>query len=298
VNRIEDRLRDAFAAAADTVRPEAVRGLADRPVLARSRRIAPLAAAAAVAVVVIGASVATPLVLARSHHSRAPSTGAGPSEPAASAGPSGAVLVVPNVTGMSVSQATATLHTLGLRISEWPSAAGPGPTGTVLSQIPAAGTRAPPNAIVALAISSALGQQVTVTLAPGRVVTVSAFAATIEIPRSWQPTPGLGPAVGYNGSSGWVQLRAEAEPAGIRAACRAVAAVGVSQYGHRPLISYRRIDGRPGCQIVPDLVNGALPMTAVVVEYRSRLRDGANVLVVDADPATMAGVIASVKLRH
>jgi hypothetical protein len=297
VNRIEDRLRDAFAAAADTVRPEAVRGLADRPVLARSRRIAPLAAAAAVAVV-IGASVATPLALVRGHHSGPPSTRAGASSPAASVGPSGAGLIVPDVTGLSAGQATATLQALGLRISKWPSVVGTEPTGTVLTQNPVPGTRVPVSTIVALAIKSAPSPDVTVTLTPGRLVTVSAYAATIDIPQSWQPTPDLGPAVGYNGSSGWVQLQAEDEPAGIRAACRAVAAENVSQYGHRPFISFRRIDGRPGCQIVADLVNGALPMTSALVEYRSRLRDGANVLVIGGDPATMTGVIASVKLHH
>jgi hypothetical protein len=64
VNRIEDRLRDAFGAAAGTVRPETIRGLRDRPASPRrSRRLAPLAAAAAVAVVIAATSVITALVL-------------------------------------------------------------------------------------------------------------------------------------------------------------------------------------------------------------------------------------------
>jgi hypothetical protein len=74
VNTVEDRLRDAYRAAAETVRPETVlaegvRGLRDddppralrpRRWPARGRLLIPLAAAAAVAAVAIGASVLLP----------------------------------------------------------------------------------------------------------------------------------------------------------------------------------------------------------------------------------------------
>jgi hypothetical protein len=75
VNTMEDQLRDAYAAAAQTVRPDSIRGLPDqaagkagRPAFrsaspARSRRarvLVPLAAAAAVAVIAVAASLVLP----------------------------------------------------------------------------------------------------------------------------------------------------------------------------------------------------------------------------------------------
>jgi len=64
VNRMEDRLRDAFGAAAGTVRADTIRGLPGRPPSPPGRRwLVPLAAAAAVAVVIAAVFVITPLVL-------------------------------------------------------------------------------------------------------------------------------------------------------------------------------------------------------------------------------------------
>lgn len=91
MNCLEDRLRDAFGAAAQTVRPDSVRALRARPHPGRRRRLAPLAAAAAVAAIVVAASVSTPLLLTGRNHARPSSTGSGPSAPTASAGPSGAL---------------------------------------------------------------------------------------------------------------------------------------------------------------------------------------------------------------
>ncbi|HEY5989549.1 MAG TPA: DPP IV N-terminal domain-containing protein [Streptosporangiaceae bacterium] len=69
MNRIEERLRDAFADAARTVRPEAIRGLPDRrAALRRRRQVAPLAAGAAAAVVIAATFVITPLVLSGREH--------------------------------------------------------------------------------------------------------------------------------------------------------------------------------------------------------------------------------------
>lgn len=69
MNRIEERLRDAFAEAARTVRPDAIRGLPDPPAALRRRRVlAPLAAGAAVAVVIAATFVITPLVLSGQEH--------------------------------------------------------------------------------------------------------------------------------------------------------------------------------------------------------------------------------------
>jgi hypothetical protein len=80
VNTLEDRLRDAYRAAAQAVPPETIRGLDDqaqgitrashpRP---RRRKLIPLAAAAAVAAVVVGAALVVPLAL--SGHQRGPGT--------------------------------------------------------------------------------------------------------------------------------------------------------------------------------------------------------------------------------
>lgn len=64
MNRMEDRLRDAFGAVAATIRAETIRGLPDRPPRPPGRRwLVPLAAAAAVAVVIAAVFVVTPLVL-------------------------------------------------------------------------------------------------------------------------------------------------------------------------------------------------------------------------------------------
>jgi hypothetical protein len=301
VNGLGDRLRDAFVAAAETVQRESVGPLSARPRATRTRRLAPLAAAAVVAVIVVGASVGTPLPLTGGKPARPSSARTGPSSPAASVTPSTAVLHVPKVTGMSVSQASAMLQALGFRITESLGTASTAPAGTVLIQDPAADSLVPEGAIVTLAVSGGTNLQVTATLAPSRLVTVSAYAVTIRILQSWRPTRGLGSAIGYNGAAGWVQLQAVTESATLHAACRDVAAHNVSQYGHHPYVSYRRIEGRPGCQIVPDLQAGGIPvppMMSALVEYRSPLRDGANFLLISADPASLLGILDTMKLHH
>lgn len=64
MKRMEDRLRDAFGAAAGTVRADTIRGLPGRPPGPPGRRwLVPLAAAAAVAVVIAAVFIVTPLVL-------------------------------------------------------------------------------------------------------------------------------------------------------------------------------------------------------------------------------------------
>ena len=140
----------------------------------------------------------------------------------------------------------------------------------------------------------------TITLQPTRLVTVSADAVTIRIPRAWRPTSGIRPVVGYHGVSGWVQVQGVTEPAGVRAACTGVAAHSVSHYGRRPAIRYLRIDGRPGCEIVPGMSAGgtAAPMISALVEYRSPLTHGANFLLISADPADLLGMIRSIRVHH
>jgi hypothetical protein len=157
VNRLEDRLRDAFGAAAETVRPESVGVLREQARPARTRRLAPLTAAAAVAVVIIGAAVITPLALAGGHST--PSRPARPTlSPAARASPSGAaVTVVPDVVDMMISQATSLLQATGLQVIVVEQASSAFPPGCVIAQTPVAGTRSPAGAIVMLSVAAEPG---------------------------------------------------------------------------------------------------------------------------------------------
>jgi PASTA domain len=161
VNRLEDRLRDALGATAETVRPESVTGLPDPSRVTRTRHVAALAAAAAVAVVIIGASVSTPLFLAGGH--AAPSRPAGPAatSPAALASPSGAaVTVVPDVVDTMVNQATSLLRDAGLQVMVVEQASSAFPPGCVIAQSPVAGTRSPAGATVVLSVAAAPGPSV------------------------------------------------------------------------------------------------------------------------------------------
>lgn len=300
MSQLEDRLRDAFGAAAQTVGPDSVGGLRSRQSVTRTPRLGPLLVAAAVAVVVIGASVITPLVLARGQHAQSSSTRGAQSSPAASASPSAALLVVPNVTGTSLSRAAATLQAADLRITLAWEPSSTAPTDTVIIQDPASGAKVPVTAIVTMTISSGPGPGMTGTMAPSRLVTVSAYAVTIRIPQTWQRTRGLGSGVGYSGASGWIQLQAVPERAGLHAACASVAARNVSWYGRHPFIGYLRIDGRPSCQIPGLLVNSgtAVQLSSVLVEYRSPISGGANFLLISGDPATITGILITIRLHR
>jgi DNA-binding beta-propeller fold protein YncE len=88
VNSLEDRLRDAYRGAAETVRPEQVpvprwareqSGRREPPVRQRAwRKLIPLAAAAAVIVVAVGAAVVLPRVLAGTRTTPVPTAPTGP----------------------------------------------------------------------------------------------------------------------------------------------------------------------------------------------------------------------------
>jgi hypothetical protein len=83
VSTLEDRLREAFRADAETVRPEAIPGPPAPPARPRrrwfgSRRarvLIPLAAAAAVVAIVAGLAAAAPLLLGRAHQASPPGPG-------------------------------------------------------------------------------------------------------------------------------------------------------------------------------------------------------------------------------
>jgi hypothetical protein len=158
MKHLEDRLRDAFSTAAETVRPESAAVMRETSRPARSRRLAPLAAAAAVAVVAIGASVITPLALTGGH-------GPPPSPPRPTA-PSGTqpshrghglaprlgpapVRTIPDTLGMRVNQALALLQTEGFDV-RMEAVTAPGVPGTVVNETPPLGTRAPTGAVIIL----------------------------------------------------------------------------------------------------------------------------------------------------
>jgi hypothetical protein len=302
VNRIEDRLRDAFGAAAGTVRPELVARLPEPSRVARTRRLTALTAAAAVAVVIVAASVMTPLALAGGHG--APSRPAGPAAPSptAPAHPSSTrVTTVPMVVGMTSSQAAVVLQAAGLLVMIDSQGSSAVPPGTVIAQNPDAGSRLTSGATITLTVAAS-GSSETFTLAPTRLATFPVYAVTIAVEQNWQPTPFLGPAEGYRGADGWVTLSAVAEPSGLEAACSAVA--GQPAYGSHPQIIDRSIGGRPGCLIVPsgDAPAAAggpgLPETSALVEYRTPLSRGDNFLLISTDPPHLQQVVASVQLHH
>ncbi|HEY7324497.1 MAG TPA: PASTA domain-containing protein [Streptosporangiaceae bacterium] len=304
MNRVEERLRDAFAAAAETVRPESISERPDRPKAESRWHVAPLAAAAAVAVVVIGASVITSLALGGGHQAPATPGRAGVPAPSASAGgASASPITVPLTVGMSVTQAEAVLSAVGLQVTVQAQEATAVPAGTVIAQTPVGGARVAFGATVTVTVADRTGSSATFTLAPPRLVTIPTYAVTIAIPKSWQPTDHLGRMTGYSGADGWVQVSAQAEPGGLQASCRAVASHPA--YGPHPEIVYRSIGGRPGCLIIPageapvtSQPPGGLPTTSALVQYRQPLSDGDNFLLVSSDPPHMEQLVDSIQLHH
>ena len=157
--------------------------------------------------------------------------------------------------------------------------------------------------------------------APVRPVTSQLYAVTISLPVSWQPTLDLGPpeGSGYDGTSGWVQLNATADPFGLHTRCTDATLNVLHPYGLHPLIIYRSIDGRPGCLIFPSSDAPALARRAggpalqdseALVEYRQPGAGGSgcisptgqpclwSLLVIDADPSHLAAIVDSIQLHH
>ncbi len=150
-------------------------------------------------------------------------------------------------------------------------------------------------------------------------VTSQTYAVSISIPVSWQPTPDYTGQFAYDGTSGWVELNAMADPFGLHYACT-VAATGnvLHPYGLHPHITYHSIDGRPGCLILPSsdalaqARRGGGPAfkdSEALVEYRQPPPISGcisptgqpcrwSILVIDADPAHLVAIVDSVQLRH
>lgn len=311
MNHVEDRLRDAFAAAAETVRPETVGVLrqASRP--AGRRRLAPLAAAAAVAVIIVAASVITPLALAGGHRG---SSGAGSSavpspSPSAPAFDDPGAIEVPHVVGASIAQAEALLSGAGLQVKvQAQIPAGTVieqiPTGTVMEQTPVGGTRVASGATVTVVVAVGSGPSATITLAPPRLVSIAFLAVTIAVDPSWQ-AQGVPEPSAFFGVDGFAEVFPFVDSHGLRAACTRIASQRA--YGSHPQITYRSIDGQPGCLIVPSadapvwfrLYGGpALRDSSILVEYRRALSSGDNILQISADPAHLQQIADSVQLHH
>jgi hypothetical protein len=298
VNRLEERLRDAFGAAAETVQPDAVGGLRARRPMTRARRLAPLAAATAVAVIVVGAAVSVPPLLSDGH-GRSSATGTGVD----------AMVAVPRVTGMSAKQAASVLKAAGLHASVMRQAGSSVLAGLVITQTPAAGTRWPARATVTLVLDNGPGPSPSPG-PPPPIVTISStdLAVTITIPGSWQLTPNVG-SLAYDGASGWVALDTELGGYGLQYACSAavLSPAGMEQFGLHPQIIYRSVDGQPGCLIFPssDAVwetrrpaGPEFQTSEALVEYRQPLVGGWHFLLISADPAHLVSIVDSIQLHH
>lgn len=310
MSRLEDRLIDALGAAAETVRPESAGVLREPTAPARTWRIAPLAAATAVAVIIILASVITPLALAGGHplHS---STGTGSRSLRPSATRSGMAVAVPQVIGMSAQQAASLLVAAGLRVSITEQAGSGVLAGLVIMQTPAAGSRSAAGATVTLVIDSGPGPSPSAgpTQPPAnRTITSTDLAVTITIPGTWQQTPAYDGATTYDGASGWVEIIGAAEPAALAARCTQVATSNVNHpFGLHPQIVYRSIDGRPGCLIYPSsdapwearrAGGPRFQTSAVLVEYAQPLAGGWGYLYLEADPQHLLAIANSIQLHH
>lgn len=201
------------------------------------------------------------------------------------------------------------------RILGWPgllaivAVAGCTATSTSSPAAPGHGQSASPAATTALPPRAASGAA---PAGPGGVrnLTSQTYAVRISIPVGWQPTPHLG-GFGYDGTSGWMELNAATEPSGLHQACTDVATGNVLHpYGLHPLITYRSINGRPGCLILPSRDASALARraggpafqnSAALVEYRQPIPVESGtyaLLVVYADPAHLAAIVDSVQLHH
>lgn len=129
MSRIEDRLHDAFGAAAGTVRPESVAELPDLGRVTRGRHVAAQAS---------------------------PSS---QSRPSSSSSPE--VTTVPMVVGMTVGQATSVLQAAQLRVMITSQGSGAVPPGTVVAQSPVAGTRLISGATITVTVAAVPGSSPT-----------------------------------------------------------------------------------------------------------------------------------------
>ena len=146
-----------------------------------------------------------------------------------------------------------------------------------------------------------------------KTLTDHRLKVTVTIPAAWKRIPHRGgDSFGYAGKSGWMEFGASSESGGLRHTCR-MAAVGTASihiYGKHPHVTFRKIDGRPGCLIMP---SRDAPRTAVVengpkfqdaealVAYRRPVYDVDRrwpLLVIFGSRGHIRSIVRSVRLHH
>ena len=302
MNSVEDRIRDAFGAAADIIQQNNSRGLYDRPrhsprSTARSR-LAPLAAAVAVAAIIIGAAVVIPLVLIGQRQAAGHRPSGAIRPPMATPRPR--TIQVPFVVGLSRAAASSELarRSLTTRIVQTSDVVAP--SGIVVARAPAGGSQVRAGATVTLTVA---GQPAAL-----RTVMSTTWQVSLSIPDSWTVTPYLGLGrLGYSGRSGYVQVDAAGQPGGIGLNCAAWAMSNVLHpYGSDPKIVYTRVAGQPACMIFPSAhaprwaqrAGGpAFQQSTAYIQYRHSVQ-GYQLLVITADPAHLRALVQSIKLHQ
>ncbi len=175
-------------------------------------------------------------------------------------------------------------------------------------------------AVIALVVAPLLALGATAFAAPvahaahhaTKTLTDRGLKATVTIPRAWKKIPYLGRGTfGYSGRSGWIELNASDESGGLRHTCRMAAAgtASIAVFGKHPRVAFRKIDGRPGCLIMPsrdaprwaEVKNGPKFQEAeVLVTYRRPIHDDGRwpLLVIYANPARIKSIVRTVRLHH
>jgi hypothetical protein len=314
VNTVEDRIRDAFGAAADTIQQNNIRGLHDRrrsPQSAARKRITPLAAAVAVAVIIVGAAVFVPLVFTGQRPPAAIRPRTLTTGPAATHGPR--TTQVPDVVGLSRAAASSELaqQSLKVRIVQYgdPDA----PAGIVVAQAPAAGSQARAGATVTLRVASHPTPSATTPIsspppAALRTVTSTTWQVSLSIPDSWTVTPNMDDGrFAYSGESGYVQVSAATESGGLGHSCAVEATSNVLHpYGSDPKIVYTTVGGQPACLIFPSADAPRWPQraggpafqtSAAYIQYLHPVQ-GYQLLYITADPAHLMAVVQSIQLHQ
>jgi hypothetical protein len=314
VNSVEERIRDAFGAAVDTVQQNNVRGLHYRrrsPRPAARKGITPLAAAVAVTVIIVGAAVSVPLVFTgqRPPGSIRPLTPI--TSPAATRGPR--TTHVPDVVGLSRAAASSELAQQSLTVRIVQYADPDAPAGIVVAQAPAGGTQARVGATVTLRVASHPTPSATTPISSAppaalRTVTSTSWQVSLSIPDSWAVTPYMGGgSLAYSGESGYVQVQAATEPGGLHHSCAAEATANVLHpYGSDPKIVYTTVADQPACLIFPSAdaprspqrAGGpAFQQSAAFIQYLHPVQ-GYQLLFVTADPAHLMALVQSIQLHQ
>jgi len=145
-----------------------------------------------------------------------------------------------------------------------------------------------------------------------KTLTDRSLKVTVTIPAAWKKIPDLGRGgFGYAGRSGFMQLTAAEEPGGLRYTCRlqAEGTASIRIYGTHPRVTFRKIDGRPGCLIMPsrdaprwaEVKNGPkFRQAAAVVRYRRPIHDDGRwpLLLMFANPGHIKSIVRTVRVHH